>query len=161
MSDKLNKRRDFFKELCTDKSLEEQGAWVYLPDFEGSVLVVRWGNPNFTAALRAAMKPFKRFVDNRGGFLPDTTEDVKKQVAEVTARIVAAHILKDIKDFYADDKPIANTVENKTRMLMDDDFFENVAEASKMRETYRAIEREEETKNLKTPSAGSSTTPQG
>jgi hypothetical protein len=34
--------KDFFKDLCTDKGLEVEGAWVFLPDFDGSVKVARW-----------------------------------------------------------------------------------------------------------------------
>jgi hypothetical protein len=151
--------KDFFKDLCTDKTLEAEGAWVYLPDFEGSVKVARWGNPKYQQALTAQLKPYRRYGDKRGGWKPDTPESVKKEAERITASITAEHILLDIKDFYADGRPIENTVENKTRMLMEDDFFAQVQEAASYRETFRAEEREEEAKNSKKPSAGGSTMP--
>lgn len=154
------KRRDFFADLCTDKTLEEQGAWVYLPEFEGSVRVARWGNPAFVTGQRVAMKPFRKFVDKHGAFLPETSDNVKKQIGDAIAQVVAQHILLDIKGFYAGGIAIANTLENKARMLLDDDFFDSVQDASRMRETFRNVEREEELKNSLTPSVGSLTTPQ-
>jgi hypothetical protein len=152
--------KDFFKDLCTDKTLEAEGAWVYLPDFEGSVKVARWNNQKYQQALAAELKPYRRYVDKRGAFKPDTPESVKQEMEQITIRATAEHVLLDIKDFHADGQPISNTVENKARMLRDDDFFAQVQEAALYRKTFRAEEREQEAKNSKKPSAGGSTTPQ-
>jgi hypothetical protein len=151
--------KDFFKDLCTDKALEAEGAWVFLPDFEGNVKVARWNNPKYQQALAAELKPYRRYIDKRGAFKPDTPESVKQEMEQITIRATAEHILLDIKDFFTGSLPIENTVDNKARMLRDDDFFAQVQEAAAYRETFRAEEREEEAKNLKKPSAGGSTTP--
>jgi hypothetical protein len=151
--------KDFFKDLCTDKALEAEGAWVYLPDFDGSIKVARWNNPGYRQALAAGLKPYRRYIDKRGAFLPDTPESAKQEMEQVTVRITAEHILLDVKGFYTDGQPIANTVDNKALMPRDDDFFAQVQEAAMTRETFRAEEREEEAKNSKKPSAGGSTTP--
>lgn len=149
-----NSKKDFFKDLCTDKDLETKGAWVFLDSFEGSVRVARANNNEYRKALVEALKPFRKYENSK----KEPPEFIIKEREEAVLRAVAEHVFLEMKNFFSNGKEIENTVENRLRMLEDTDFFSNVMEAAALRETFRNEAREDEAKNLPPAIDGNSTT---
>lgn len=143
---------DFFKDYCTNKTLEENGVKVFLPDFNCTIKVARTKNKKHLELTKKLMKPFHKYQKN--GRIVDIPADVEKQIEEITLRIWAETILLGWEGIEVDDKPFPYSIDNAVRLLSEDDFFAQVAEAAGNAETFRNVELEDNSKNLKKASSG-------
>lgn len=143
---------DFFKDKCTDKTLENEGVKVYLPRFDCTITVCRIGNKKHVELNEKLMKPYKQYQKN-GAFV-SIPEAIQKEIEAVTLRVYAETILVGFEGIEVEDKPFPYTVENAIRLLEDNDFFADVHEAAKTPETFRRIVIENNAKNLGKASSG-------
>jgi len=144
---------DFFKDKCTDKTLENEGVKVYLPRFDCTITVCRTRNKRQIELNDKLMKPYKQFQKN--GVFVKVPDDIQKQIEAVTVRVFAETILVGFEGIEVDDKPFPYTVENAIRLLEDNDFFSDVHEAASLQETFRKVTIENNLKNLGKVSSGS------
>jgi hypothetical protein len=112
---------DLKKEFGTDKTLEEDGAWIDMGD--GTQLkIARAGNKKASEYARQVSKPFQTQI-RFGKF---TEEGFTKLAIEVAAQF----ILLDWKNLQEDGVDVPYSKENALRMLTDYPDFRNFVSAS-------------------------------
>jgi len=122
----------------TDKSLESNGVWVDIG--KGTkLLVARLYNPAHKAALREAMKPYKRQVES--GTMDDGLAE------DIVNAIMARTILLNWDGLTEGGEPVPYSVEKAVEYLSIPDFSALVQEIAGNMETYRSVKAEEDEKN--------------
>lgn len=148
---------DFFKDLCTNKELEEQGVWSQCTGLFDiiRIKVARAGNKSTVDLYNILMAPYKKY-DMPHAVTPKNIEEEKTQLM---LRIYAETILLDVEgDFEIEGKKFVYSTENAIKLLGNNDFFNQVLAASNKLENYRTQELEDNSKNLKKASSGKSST---
>jgi len=129
---------DITKVFSTDSELERKGVWVEIGAKGETVRVARMYNPEYSAALRGSMQPYKRKVS--GG---RSNEDS----LEIMIAVEAETILLDWRGFTESGEEVKYSVEKAKQYLRLKDFRMLILEIAGNMETFKAQEVEENEKN--------------